>query len=108
MYQAAIFEPITVRENINMYEVSGSYIAELARQEVISRYGLRAYTEGWSVYTTVNSRHQKSAIESVQNELFAYDKRHGWRSKDNFIDIFNEIQISNLKNFDNSFFIKRN
>ena len=106
MYQAAIFEPITVRENINMYEVSGSYIAELARQEVISRYGLRAYTEGWSVYTTVNSRHQKSAIESVQNELFAYDKRHGWRSKDNFIDIFNEIQIFNLKNFDNSFLLK--
>ena len=48
----------------------------------------------------------KICIESVQNELFAYDKRHGWRSKDNFIDIFNEIQISNLKNFDNSFLLK--
>ncbi len=43
------------------------------------------------------------ATESVHKELFSYDKRHGWREKDNYQDIFSEDQITSLNDLDTSF-----
>jgi penicillin-binding protein 1A len=55
------------------------YAAEMARQEMVQRYGLEAYTNGYHVYTTISSDLQRAATESVLNGLIAYDKRHGYR-----------------------------
>jgi len=55
------------------------YAAEMARQEMVQRYGLEAYTNGYHVYTTISSDLQRVATESVLNGLIAYDKRHGYR-----------------------------
>ncbi len=102
-YEEAISKEIKVAKNINLYDVDASYVAEFARQEVISRYGLRAYKEGWSVYTTIDSNSQKVALESMMNELYLYDKRHGWREPENFSDIFDTDQKLLLNNLDLSF-----
>ena len=83
-YLEAISEDIKIAKNINLYNVDAKHIAEFARQEVINRYGLTAYKEGWSVYTTIDSRSQNNAVNSVLNDLFLYDKRHGWRKPDNY------------------------
>ena len=87
-YQEAISEEITIAKNINLYDVEASYIAELVRQEVISRYGLNAYKQGWSVFTTIDSNSQRIAKESMMKELYLYDKRHGWREPLNFAGVF--------------------
>ncbi len=102
-YREAIAEEITVAKNINLYDVEASYIAELVRQEVISRYGLEAYKQGWSVFTTIDSNSQRIAKDSMMQELYLYDKRHGWREPLNFADVFNEEQISLLNNLDLKF-----
>ncbi len=104
-YVDAISQEIKIAKNINLYDVDAKHLAELVRQEVIKRYGLRAYKEGWSVFTTVDSESQKKATESVLNELFSYDKRHGWREKDNYQDIFTNDQISSLNDLDVSFLL---
>ena len=104
-YINAISQDIKIAKNINLYDVDASHLAELARQEVIKRYGLRAYKEGWSIYTTIDSQSQNKAIESVNNELFSYDKRHGWREKDNYQDIFTDEQINSLNDLDVSFLL---
>ena len=102
-YEAAILEDIKIAKNINLYDVDASYISELVRQEIVNRYGLKAYKEGWSVYTTIDSNSQRIALKSMMEELYLYDKRHGWREPENFSDIFNSNQKSLLNDLDLSF-----
>ena len=83
-YLLAIDEPILIAKSDSLFDLDGRYIAELARQKVISRYGLSAYTDGLSVFTTIQSPLQRAAIKSAQKNLFDYDKRHGWRKPLNY------------------------
>ena len=99
----AISEDIKITKNINLYKIDAKHLAELTRQEVINRYGLRAYKEGWSVYTTIDSNSQKIAVQSLLSELFLYDKRHGWREPKNYKYIFSTEQITLLKDLNISF-----
>ncbi len=102
-YKSAISNEIKIANDINLYDIEAKHIAELVRQEVIRRYGLNAYKNGWSVYTTIDSKSQKVAHESVLKDLFLYDKRHGWRKSDNYENIFSDQQIILLKNLDIDF-----
>ena len=104
-YKSAISKEIKIANNINLYDIKAKHIAELVRQEVISRYGLDAYKNGWSVYTTIDSKSQKVAYESVLKDLFLYDKRHGWRKSDNYENIFSDQQAMLLKNLDIDFLL---
>ena len=97
-YENAISQEIKIAKNINLYEVDAQHLAELVRQEVIDRYGLRAYKEGWSVYTTIDSSSQNIANQSMLDEMYIYDKRHGWREPDNYEDMFNNQEAESLKN----------
>ncbi len=101
-YKRAISQDIKIAKDVNSYDVDAYHIAELVRQEVINRYGLKAYKEGWSVYTTIDSKSQKIAKDSILKELFLYDKRHGWREPDNYGSIFSDNQKALLdeKNLD--------
>lgn len=102
-YDNAIKTPVTVVKNIDLYEVDGRYLAEKARQDIISRYGLEAYKNGWSVYTTLNSKLQASANKNSFDELLVYDKRHGWHEAENFAYLFNDNEISFLSDLDINF-----
>ena len=102
-YLQAISEEIRIVKNINLYDVDGGHLAEMVRQEVISRYGLKAYTEGWSVYTTLDSKSQNTAKNSLLDQLYAYDKRHGWKDPINYSDIFNEQEVLSLSSLDLKF-----
>ena len=97
-YENAISQEIKIAKNINLYEVDAQHFAELVRQEVIDRYGLRAYKEGWSVYTTIDSSSQNIANQSMLKEMYIYDKRHGWREPDNYKNMFNDREVEALKN----------
>ena len=102
-YKSAISNEIKIANDINLYDIEAKHIAELVRQEVIRRYGLDAYKNGWSVYTTIDSKSQKVAYESVLKDLFLYDKRHGWRKSDNYENIFSDEQTMLLENLDIDF-----
>ncbi len=102
-YFQAISEEIRIVKNINLYDVDGGHLAEMVRQEVISRYGLKAYTEGWSVYTTIDSKSQNTAKNSLLDQLYAYDKRHGWKEPINYSDLFNEQEALSLSSLDLDF-----
>ena len=104
-YEEAINQDLKLAKNINLYDIEADHIAEIARQEVIKRYGLKAYKEGWSVITTIDSSSQRIAKESMLKELFNYDKRHGWREPINYEKLFNEDQIKTLKDLNLDFLI---
>lgn len=78
-YQAALAEPINASYHVPTPEVNAPYIAEMARAEMVGRYGSDAYTEGFRVTTTVPSDLQEMANSAVLDGLSAYDHRHGYR-----------------------------
>jgi len=60
-------------------ELNAPWIAEMVRSEMIEKYGDDAYSDGYIVTTTIDSRLQQTAEIAVQDGLQAYDKRHGYR-----------------------------
>ena len=72
--------PITGKRHSAKIELNAPYIAEMAHQEMIERYGKeQAYTGGYKVYLTVNSTFQNAAKKAVVNNMLSYDLRHGYR-----------------------------
>lgn len=68
-------------------ELSAPWIAEIARQQAVDRFGAdRAYTRGLSIVTTVDSVLQRAAQDAVRRGLDDYDKRHGWRGPERLLD----------------------
>ena len=102
-YDNAFKTPLAVVKNIDLYQVDGRYLAEKARQDIISRYGLEAYKNGWSVYTTLDSKLQASANKNSFDELLVYDKRHGWDEAENFAYLFNDDEVLFLTDLDINF-----
>ena len=78
-YQAAVNEPLNASYHVPTPEVNAPYIAEMARAEMVGRYGSDAYTEGFRVTTTVPSNLQEMANTAVHEGLITYDQRHGYR-----------------------------
>jgi len=78
-YEAAVAEPLNASYHVPTPEVSAPYIAEMARAEMVGRYGSDAYTEGFRVTTTIPSNLQEIANHAVHEGLITYDQRHGYR-----------------------------
>ncbi|BAV72502.1 penicillin-binding protein 1A [Pseudomonas chlororaphis subsp. aurantiaca] len=78
-YQAAVAEPLNASYHVPTPEVNAPYVAEMARAEMVGRYGSDAYTEGFRVTTTVPSDLQELANTAVHEGLITYDQRHGYR-----------------------------
>ncbi|MCA1779564.1 MAG: transglycosylase domain-containing protein [Xanthomonadaceae bacterium] len=84
--QASI-EPDQARLHGAKSELDAPWIAEIARQQAVDRFGAKAaYTRGFHIVTTIDSRLQRAAAQAVIDGLDAYDKRHGWRGPEQTVD----------------------
>ncbi len=79
--------PITANRHIAEVELQAPYIAEMARQLLVERFGEDAYALGLNVYLTVHSKYQKKADLALRKGLMDYDIRHGYRGPVDTIDI---------------------
>ena len=78
-YKRALAEPVTAHYFGLRMELNAPYVAEMVRTEMLARYGDAAYTQGFKIYTTVDSRLQQTAQEQLTAGLLDYDKRHGYK-----------------------------
>lgn len=79
-FDAAFNAPVTARFHGTEIEVNAPYLAEMVRQEMIERFGVDdAYNSGYRVFTTVRADNQMAAQNALQENLHAYDERHGYR-----------------------------
>ncbi|WP_237068464.1 penicillin-binding protein 1A [Microbulbifer guangxiensis] len=104
-HQNAITAPVTARLHPRDLDMEAPYIAEMARKEAVELFGDSAYTDGYQVITTVDSRLQQAAQEALQRGLETYDGRHGYRGpeqrldpellhdSDQLVDLLHEIPI---------------
>ncbi len=76
----ALAAPNTASYHGPVIELDAPWVAEMARRELIERFGSEeAYSGGYQVHTTVRSPLQRAADQAVRSGLQAYDRRHGWR-----------------------------
>ncbi len=79
-YDEAVQSPVTARRYVARTEVEADYVAEMARQFAVERFGTEAaYTGGYRIHTTLDSELQPYARRALAEGLIAYDTRHGWR-----------------------------
>ena len=75
----AIASDIDVHGSGFRVDLDADYVAELARASVVNQFGLRAYRDGYKVYTTIHSSEQSAALDAIHSGLRSYDRRKGWR-----------------------------
>ena len=86
-FQQATQAPIDAEYHGNSLDLNASYVAEMARQKAIEMFGSKAYTDGYRIYTTIDSKLQASARQAVISGLHEYDARHGFRGPEQHLDV---------------------
>lgn len=82
-------ESQTVRVNLKSqnFAMHAHYVAEMVRQMVYQRFQEETYTKGFKVYTTIRQLDQDAAYNALRKTVINYDKRHGYRGPEAFIDL---------------------
>ncbi len=86
-FEAAKTEKLVLVRQANDASLPAQYVAEMVRQAMYGRYKEAAYTDGYRVYTTLDSRHQQWAFDSLRAGLMDYDRRQSYRGPEAFIDL---------------------
>jgi penicillin-binding protein 1A len=72
-------DPVEAHDHGILTEVDAPYVAEMARADIVARYGEDAVNQGYRVYTTIDGRLQTAANRAISVGLIEYDRRHGYR-----------------------------
>jgi penicillin-binding protein 1A len=78
-HDSALEAPIEPRLYGPAIELDAPYVAEMARTDMLRRYGADALVDGYRVYTTIDSRLQSAADTATRRAILEYDRRHGYR-----------------------------
>ena len=80
-------EPLIARAARPGAEIEADFVAEMARADLIARFGEQAYETGYTVITTIDSRRQTAAVAALRAGLSAYDERRGWRGAESALAV---------------------
>lgn len=84
-FDEALNSPQTAKRYGRQPDMNAPYVAELVRLEMMERFGEMALTDGFEVYTTINSTMQLAANNALVAGLESYDKNHGFRGSENHL-----------------------
>ena len=87
-YKLAVSDTVKLTSSraINRPE-SADFVAEMARQIAVEQFGEDAYQLGIKIITTVSSAEQTAAQQALRQGALAYDRRHGYRGPEAFVDV---------------------
>ena len=86
-FAAAQQEPLHVRHELNNFAAHADYVAEMARQMTYDQFQEDAYSTGLSVVTTILRADQEAAYAALRRDLMEYDRRHGYRGAEAYVDL---------------------
>ncbi|MDO9600018.1 MAG: penicillin-binding protein 1A [Azoarcus sp.] len=91
-YRQAVAEPMRTRtasaaRNGNEPTLHGDYVAEMARQIAVEQFGEEAYQLGIRIVTTITRADQEAAYAALRKGVMDYDRRHGYRGPESFIEL---------------------
>lgn len=82
-YDEARNETIDASYHAPQIAFSAPYLTEMVRQDMVSRYGEKAYEDGYRITTTITRRVQLGAQSALRQNVIDYDMRHGYRGPTN-------------------------
>ncbi|HEY3809349.1 MAG TPA: transglycosylase domain-containing protein, partial [Steroidobacteraceae bacterium] len=85
--QAAAQESVAAHDFGILNDIEAPYVAEMARADLVGRFGDDAVNQGYRVYTTIDGRLQTAADRAVRIGLIQYDRRHGYRGPLKQVDL---------------------
>lgn len=86
-YHLAQNQDITTKRGSQEFSVKSNYLTEMVRQVIYEKYQEDTYTQGFKVYTTIREQDQLAAYQAVRKGVLEYDRRHGYRGPEGFIDL---------------------
>ncbi|WP_306853418.1 penicillin-binding protein 1A [Cupriavidus necator] len=86
-YDQAVQAELKVRTEGNEFSTHAEYVAEIVRQLMYAQYREETYTRGLTVYTTLTKTDQDAAYEAVRAGIMNYERKHGYRGPEAFIDL---------------------
>lgn len=86
-YRQARNEDVKVHTERPTFPLQAQWAAEMARTLVAEQFKEDAYTGGLRVYTTVRAKDQRAANQAVQDAVFSYDRKHGYRGPESVVDL---------------------
>ncbi len=86
-YTRAKAEELKIKTNSSEFGVHAEYVAEMTRQLVYEQFKEETYTRGLNVFTTITKADQDAAYLAVRRGVMDYEKRHGYRGPENYIEI---------------------
>ncbi len=89
--EAAQIAPVVAKRGNHGFSARSEYLSEMVRQVMFDRYQEEAYTQGFRVYTTIRQQDQQVAYESLRKGVIDYDRRHGYRGPEGYIDLRNNL-----------------
>jgi len=66
---------------------SAEYVAEMARQIAVERYGEQAVQKGFKVITTITHTDQKAAYDALRQSVMQYGRRYDYRGPERYLDL---------------------
>jgi len=95
LLEEATNSPLTASYHGSRVTVRAPYLAEMVRREMIQRFGRKnAYTDGYKVFTTIDSKLQHVSRRSLRQSLVDYDRRHGFRGVERHFDEAEQLLLS--------------
>jgi penicillin-binding protein 1A len=78
---------LMVKHETNDYGLHAEYVAEMVRQMLFERYGDEVYAKGYRIYTTISRPDQEAAYAALRHGVLDYDRRHGYRGPEGYVDM---------------------
>jgi penicillin-binding protein 1A len=95
-FQLAQQQPIVAIRGNQEFGGKADYLSEMVRQAVFDKYQDDTYTQGFKVYTTIRQQDQLAAYQAVRTGVLDYDRRHGYRGPEGFIDLHGDSSNTEL------------
>jgi len=86
-HEAALKETLVVKRDLSDYPVHAEFVAEMARQIAAEQFPDEVYTRGFRITTTLTRDEQQAAYASLRRGVMDYDRRHGYRGAESFVDL---------------------
>jgi penicillin-binding protein 1A len=86
-HEAGIKEPLVIKRELAEFAVHAEFASEMARQIAAERFPEDVYSRGMKVYTTLIKAEQEAAYNSLRKGVMDYDRRHGYRGAESFLDM---------------------
>ena len=85
-FKEAVNTPIHARLSGARSELEASYIAEMARDFALKKFGRQALEMGLTLVTSIDSHLQETANHALREGLMDYERRHGYRGPEAHVE----------------------